>query len=247
MDNLYSLILGTVQGLTEFLPVSSSGHLVLIQELLPGFSQPGILLDVILHLGTLAAVLYYFRLKILDISANYLKYLFVGTIPAVIAGLLFREEIERMFADPKILGLEFLATAFINFMIDKPAKGNKEINSKKSFNIGIFQALAILPAISRSGATIFAAVRQGIDKKKAAEFSFLLSVPAILGANVLELFVHRETIISEFNISYLLGFFAAFVVGFLSIGVVLKFLTENKFKYFGYYCLALGIIILLFM
>lgn len=246
MDTIAALILGIIQGLTEFLPVSSSGHLVLAQKLLPGFEQPGILFDVFLHLGTLFAVFYYFRTKIFSLSGNYIKFLIIGTIPAVFAGLLFREEFEAMFADPKLLGFEFLLTALINFMIDKPRSGKDNLNIKNSFLIGTAQAFAILPAVSRSGATIFAGVMSGIDKKKAAEFSFLLSIPAILGANVLEVFTHRESVFSEFNANYFLGFLAAFIVGFFSISVVIRFLKENKFRVFGYYCLIIGILVILF-
>lgn len=151
-----------------------------------------------------------------------------------------------MFAHPKLLGFEFLITAVINFLIDTPVKIKNNLNGKNSIIIGIAQALAIFPAISRSGSTIFAALRFGIDKKTAAEFSFLLSIPAIIGANILELYSHRVSVLTEFNFNYFAGFIAAFVVGLMSITVVFKFLKEKKFKIFGYYCLILGVLIIFF-
>lgn len=243
MNIFQSLLLGAVQGVTEFLPVSSSGHLVLIQKLIPNFSQPGIVFDVMLHLGTLFSVFYFFREKILKIKFNYIYLILIGTIPAVLAGLFFQDEFESMFANPKFLGFEFLITAIINFLIDKPTKTKSDLSAKNSFFIGIAQAVAILPAISRSGATIFAGVFQGVEKKKAAEFSFLLSIPAILGANVLEIVTHRNLIKEEFSINYIAGFVTAFIFGFLSIAVVIKYLKANKFKIFGYYCLFIAALI----
>src|SRR3990167_11535975 len=110
MNILSAVVLGIVQGLTEFLPVSSSGHLVIFQKLIPGFSQPGILFDVILHFGTLAAVFYFFRKKIISLSRKYVLFLVIGTVPAVIAGVLFRKQFELMFSNPRFLGYELLVT-----------------------------------------------------------------------------------------------------------------------------------------
>ncbi len=242
-----ALILGVVQGLTEFLPVSSSGHLVLAQIILPGFTQPGILFDVILHFGTTAAVLYYFKDKILSIQPRYLVLLIIGTIPAVLAGVLFRKQIEAMFVGTRFLGIEFIITAMFCFFTDYPARIKRSLNVKNSFIIGIAQALAIVPAISRSGATIFTGVRLGIPKKEVAEYSFLMSVPAILGANVLEIVSHRDELDFSMLGTYGVGFVAALVTGFFSIGVLLKLLKDNKFKFFGYYTLLLGVLVLVFL
>lgn len=246
MNLFFAIFLGIIQGLTEFLPVSSSGHLVLFQKLIPGFSQPGILFDVILHFGTLAAVLYFFRKVIVSLSQKYIIFLIVGTIPAVVAGLIFREQFELMFLQANYLGLEFIITGIINIIVDYPQKKKSELKMNNSFWVGVAQAIAIIPGISRSGATIFAAVRQGIDRKKAAEFSFILSVPAILGANILELKSHGFESVGNLLPIYFIGFLAAFITGFLSIGIVIKLLERSKFKYFGYYCLVLGLLVIFF-
>ena len=244
MNSLYAVILGVVQGLTEFLPVSSSGHLVLAQSLIPGFSQPGILFDVVLHFATLFAVLFYFRFSILKLNLNYLWYLAVGTIPAVVVGLAFKDSIEAMFLTTKFLGIQFIISGVINLMIDRTKQAKGEVTAKNSFVTGIAQAVSIIPAISRSGSTILTGVLQKVEPKKAVEFSFLLSVPAILGANILEIASHG-TGGGVFSLNYLLGFIAAFISGFFAIGVVFKFLLNRKFKLFAYYCFAIGIISLL--
>lgn len=244
MNAVYAALLGIVQGLTEFLPVSSSGHLVLAQSLIPGFSQPGILFDVVLHFATLFAVLTYFRLAILKLKFNYLWYLAIGTIPAVIVGLLFKDAIEASFASTRFLGIQFMVSGVVNLLIDRAKPGKAGVGSKNSFVTGIAQAIAIIPAISRSGATILTGVAQKIEPKKAVEFSFLLSVPAILGANILEIASHGTSGI-VFSADYLFGFVAAFISGFLAIGLVFKFLLNKKFKLLAYYCFAVGIIALL--
>jgi undecaprenyl-diphosphatase len=242
MNIFWAVFLGIVQGLTEFLPVSSSGHLVLAQKLIPSFSQPGVLFDVILHFGTLFTVVYYFRKKIFSLSYTYLTLLIVGSIPAALFGFLFKDLLESTFSIGGIfLAFQFLITSLICYLSDRSEKGKKEIAIKDSFIIGSAQALSILPAISRSGLTIFAAIQRGIDRKEAAEFSFLLSIPAILGANLLEIASYRN----EFSLQpfvFLLGFLTAFFTGILSIKLTISFLTQKKFKIFAYYTAFLALI-----
>ena len=242
MNIVWSVFLGVVQGVTEFLPVSSSGHLVIVQYFIPGFEQPGVFFDVILHLATTFAVLYFFRKKIFSLSKKYLSLLVVGTIPAGIVGFLFQTQLEKMFGDIRWVGIELVITGILNLLIDKVETRNKSLSVSDSFLIGISQAIAIIPGISRSGATIFSAVKLGIDRKKAAEFSFLLSIPAILGANVLQLLTHGLDGSIEPSI-YLAGFLAAFVSGFLSISIVFITLSERHFSLFGLYCIGLGALI----
>ena len=244
MEAIYSLILGLIQGLTEFLPVSSSGHLVLAQSLIPGFSQPGILFDVILHFATLFAVLFYFRFSILKLKIKYLWYLAIGTVPAVVVCLLFKDSIEAMFLTTKFLGIQFILSGVINLLIDRTKQSKGEVTTKNSFVTGIAQAVAIIPAISRSGSTILSGVLQKVEPKKAVEYSFLLSVPAILGANILQIATHGVGG-GVLSVNYLLGFVAAFISGFFAIGVVFKFLLNRKFKLFAYYCFIVGAISLL--
>ncbi len=240
----WAAFLGTLQGLTEFIPVSSSGHLVLAQHLIPGFTQPGILFDVTLHLATLIAVFYFFRKTIFSLSRKYLLLLVVGTIPAGLVGFFLQDEFERMFGSVNMLGVELIITGILNMAVDKVKTIKKSMTFTNSFLIGIAQAIAIIPGISRSGATIFTGVKLGIDREKAAEFSFLLSIPAILGANFLEIFTHGTDGLQNPSF-YVIGFVFALIIGYLSIGVVYKFLLASKFKIFGYYCLLLGFLTIL--
>ena len=243
MNILWAIILGLIQGLTEFIPVSSSGHLVLAQQLIPGFSQPGILFDVVLHLATLIAVFYFFRKTILRLSKDYLLLLVVGTIPAAAIGYFFQNQLEAMFGSANTLGIELLITGVLNVLVDKTKTTKKVVSVSNSFAIGVAQAVAIIPGISRSGATIFTGVKLGIDREKAAEFSFLLSIPAILGANFLQLATHGLGGIDNPSF-YVVGFIFALISGYLSIRVVYKYLMGNRFRVFGYYCFILGFLVI---
>jgi undecaprenyl-diphosphatase len=249
MTFFHSIFLGILQGLTEFLPVSSSGHLVIAQELIPSFEQPGVLFDVVLHAGTLIAILFFFRKKILSLSQKYLAMLIIGTIPAVFVGIFFSSYIENLFTSLTVVGFALLLTAVMNFMTDKGIlKKVRKIGPNKglplSLIIGVFQAFAIVPGISRSGATIFAGSKFGFTKKQAAEFSFLLSVPAVFGANVLQFSKYGGD--NNINIFYyLIGFLAAFISGYLAIGFVIKTLLAKKFKYFAVYCAVVGLTVTL--
>ena len=244
MNYIWSLFLGVLQGFTEFLPVSSSGHLVLVQSLIPGFTQPGVLFDVCLHFGTLFAVLFFFRKKLFKLSFKYILYIAVATIPAVIVGYISRDSISSLFSSVGIVGVALVITGFINYLTDKQKKEEKSLDYKKSLFIGFMQAFAIIPGISRSGLTIFAGTKSGLSSRDAAEFSFLISVPAIFGANILEVCSNWGESIDY--TPYFIGFLAAFISGVIAIKIVLKFLQEKKFKIFAFYCLALGIITLLF-
>lgn len=244
MSLFYSALLGILQGLTEFLPVSSSGHLVLVQSIIPNFKQPGVLFDVTLHFGTLFAVLFFFRKKLLRLSLRYILFLIIGTIPAVIIGFFFKDFFVGLFSSFRLVGYALLISGILNFLIDKTLERNEKPDLKKSVFVGIAQAFAIFPGVSRSGSTIFAGVKSGLSCKDAAEFSFLLSAPAIIGANILEIFSSWGEKIDVF--CYLTGFLFAFVSGIAAIGLVLKFLEEKKFKIFAIYCFILGLTILLF-
>lgn len=245
MNLFWAALLGLIQGLTEFLPVSSSGHLVIAQSLIPNFSQPGVLFDVVLHGGTLVAVLYYFRKKLLSLNTRYALFLTVGTIPAVVAAIFFGNFLERLFSDSKWISWELMATGVLNILVDFIPKGKGLITLKNSFLVGVAQAISIIPGISRSGATIFTGVALKADRRQVAEFSFLLSIPAILGAMVFQLGKYGVGVI-EHPVFYFTGFLISLTVGFLSIGIVFKFLFEKRFKFFGIYCIALGLAFLLF-
>lgn len=242
MDLIYAIILGAIQGLTEFLPVSSSGHLVVAQTLIPNFSQPGVLFDVVLHLGTLLSVIIIYRKKLLKLDLKYLGLIVAGTVPAVVVGFLFQDQLELMFAGLNFVAISFIITGIMNLAVDRFNSLKEKIDFKDSFIIGIAQAVAIIPAISRSGSTIFAGSALGIKKENVAEFSFILSIPAILGATVLQLVTYGGTV----NILapyYILGFISSLVFGILSIKIALKLLLTKNFKIFGIYCIILGAII----
>ena len=244
MNIFYAIGLGILQGLTEFLPVSSSGHLVLAQNILPNFSQPGALFDVILHFGTLIAVLFYFRKELLKLPFKYYLFIAFGTIPAVFVGFLLASKLEILFSGFRYVGLAFILTGVMNLFTDRYSEGNRNMDFKKSFVTGVFQALAVIPGISRSGSTIFSSVFQGVDKKSAAKFSFLLSIPAILGANVLEIGKYGFAAIENFYF-YLLGFMAAAISGYFAISLVFRIISIKKFKIFAIYCFVLGFLVIL--
>lgn len=243
MNLISSIFLGILQGLTEFLPISSSGHLVIAQNLIPGFTQKGVLFDVILHAGTVLAVLYYFRKILLKLTSKYLLLLLIGTIPAGLVGVLLNSSIEKLFNGVYLVGFALIFTGVLNFFTDRAKKRSKEISIKKSVLIGLAQALAIIPGISRSGSTIFVGTSLGIKRKEAAQFSFLLSVPAIVGANAVQFL--KYGLGGTGNIPhYTVGFIAAFISGVIAINFVFKLLLAGRFKFFAYYCVALGVLVL---
>lgn len=244
MDVPQAIFLGVLQGLTEFLPVSSSGHLVIAQSFIKDFSQPGVLFDAALHGGTLFAVLWYFRRQILKPEGKMWRLLLLGTLPAVFVGAVFKDFIEGLFLSPTAVGAALLATGAMNWMVDKEQRTahsaeDKEIGWQNALWIGVFQAVAIIPGISRSGSTIFAGVWRGIEKKEAATFSFLLSIPAIVGAVGLQALSHSREISIDIGV-YTAGMLSAAVVGYLSIDILMRTLLSRKFKIFAVYCLIVG-------
>ena len=245
MNSYTSILLGFVQGMTEFLPVSSSGHLVIFQSLLRDFEQPGILFDVILHFATSLSVIYFFRKKIMQMSIYEGFVILIATIPAAFVGIFFESIFEGLFSNIRFVGVALLITGFINILIDRIPKGKKDPNIRSGFIVGVAQSFAIIPGISRSGSTIFTGRMFGLSKESAARFSFLLSVPAVLGATVFQLLKHGVSGVDNVGI-YILGFIAAFVSGVLSIKVVINLLYSEKFKYFGIYCFAVGLFVLTF-
>lgn len=255
MDIIQAIILGVVQGLTEFLPVSSSGHLVLFQKMFKLEEAP-IFFDTLLHFATLLAVVFYLKKEILDILVNLKKninliwILILGTLPAVTFGLLFKDFIEASFSSFAWLSAGFFATALLLFatkFLKEGFKDMQKINWKDSLFIGIFQAISILPSISRSGATISSALYRNIKRDDAFKFSFLLSIPAIFGAMVLQILDFNWNKLNGGLLPNVLGFFAAAIFGFLSLKILEKMITRGKLHYFAFYCFALGLLILIFI
>lgn len=253
--------LGVVQGLTEFLPVSSSGHLVIAQYFLREFEQPGLTFDVVLHLGTLGAVLVYFRREVRLVLSGLrpgelgvpgrrlIGLLVVGTIPAVIAALAFKDAIEASFESLAPVGVSLIVTGVWLLVTSRFARGERELDRltlKDAVVVGLCQSAALFPGISRSGSTIGAGLATGLSHGTAARFSFLLSIPAILGAAVFNL-KDAAAIERDAWLAYAIGFLTAFAIGYLAIGIVIKFLESQRFHLFGYYCLVLGGAILVYV
>ncbi|MEM1441530.1 MAG: undecaprenyl-diphosphate phosphatase [Verrucomicrobiota bacterium] len=261
MSFLEAIILGLVQGLTEFLPVSSSGHLVLTQKLL-GVEDKGVTFEILVHFGTLLSVIIYFwkplwRMILAIIPPfreEYAKerrmigFLAIASIPAAIVGFSpLKDVFEGTYEKPAIVGLLLIVTGAILFLprLFPKRKGNAEVGVKSAIIMGIGQAFAILPGVSRSGSTIVSGMMAGVKSSAAAEFSFLMAIPAIAAATVLEL---RD--LSEVDTALLAPYFAGALVAFLSglgaIYSVLAAIRKGKFEYFGVYCLVAGLLAFLY-
>jgi len=254
---LSMLILAVVQGLTEFLPVSSSGHLVLMQHLL-GTREGDVFFDVVLHIGTLGSVLVVYRREVLRLlrldraALDYVLSLAVGTLPAVVVGLLAKDTVERVFASPTFAaaGLLLTAAVLVSARAARPAPAVREDAWEprapaawRALVIGCAQALAILPGVSRSGSTIAASLWTGLERGEAARFSFLLSVPAILGALVLQFLdgAAAEAASAGALVPLVLSAAAAFAVGLLAIRWTALAVVQAHFWKFSGYCLVVGI------
>ena len=251
MNIIDIVILGILQGITEFLPVSSSGHLVLAQYLL-GIESPGNTLEVLFHIGTLFSVIYDFNkdIKSIVMSLNekptqkLVIYIIIATIPAVIIGLIFKSHIINLFSSIVPVGYALLSTGVILTLSINFKNKNKSLSYLYSLLIGLAQAVAIIPGISRSGTTISISMLLGIPPKEAARFSFLLSIPVIIGAGLLG-FLELESyglLTPKFIIT---GILTSFIVGTLSLKILLKILEVGRFHFFGIYCIIAGIVAVL--
>ena len=260
----HALLLGVLQGLTEFLPVSSSGHLVLGQSIL-GLKEPELFFDVLLHVGTLAAVLVFYGKDLWRIARGWVSYLvggdsdegaartgwllILGSVPAGIVGVLLGGLVEQMFASPKLAAFALLVTGGI-LCLSEPGEGagreEAQMTAKDALIIGVFQAFAIIPGISRSGATIAAALMRGVAREQAARFSFLLSVPAILGAFALKI-KDLEGPLGGKLLPYAVGALAAAVVGAVALGWLIRLVRGGNLARFRYYCWGAGALALLYL
>lgn len=254
MDYLYASLLGLLQGLTEFLPVSSSGHLVIAQHAL-GLSDTNEMLsslsfDITLHLGTLLAVLVYFRTRVVALiralfdkslveERRMIGYVIVGTLPAVFAGLFIKSHLDSVYHSATFASVMLLVTGAMLLSTGLIRVGSGAVGVKSSLLIGIAQAIAILPGISRSGSTISMGMFLNIAPEKAAEYSFLLAIPAILGAAVLDLKDLGGAPGAHLG-PFLVGAFVAFVSGLAAVNWLMRLIGKGQFKYFGFYCLLVG-------
>ena len=258
MEVLNAIILGIIQGLTEFLPVSSSGHLEIAKFLLgeDKLANESLLMTVVLHCATAFSTIVIFRKEILEIFKGLLSFnnnesfwfsvkIIISMIPAAIIGFFFDSEVELLFnGNLTIVGIMLIVTGLLLFMADKAKVTEKKINLKTAFLIGISQAIAIIPGISRSGATISTAVLLGIDKENSAKFSFLMVVPLILG-KVSKDILDSENLISDQSFyPLLIGFTFAFITGIIACKWMIKLVKNSQLKYFSYYCFIIGLTVI---
>lgn len=236
MTLLQALILGIVQGITEFLPISSSGHLVLGEALLGLKVEELKAFDVTVHVGTLLAILIYFRKDLL--KTKYWPYLIVGTLPAVIIGLTLEDQIDALFRSATAVGVVMIIIGAIFLIPEKYGKSSGKLTYKNVILIGLAQALALIPGVSRSGSTIFTGKMLGLDREEAARFSFLLGSIAIAGAGLLTALDFKDAIVDWPTM--LTGFAAAFLSGLAAIAWLMKYLRQHSLKVFGIYLLLLG-------
>ena len=262
MNLLQAIILGIVQGLTEFLPISSSGHLVLFQKLLgvdisaPQSQAMIVTFYIALHVGTLFAVVIFFWKKIIEMIRRPFSKLpvqiVVATIPAIIINFLFGDFIDSTYLSAALLGPGFLFTGtalMISQKLSDGKKGLEELKTSDSLVIGLAQGVALLPAVSRSGMTITASLILGLQRGFAADFSFLMSIPPILGGALLDAIdIMKGTTVSLESIglvNILAGMIAAGITGFLAIKLMMNVIKNMKLKYFAYYVFSLGTLIII--
>ena len=259
MEILFAIILGIVQGLTEFLPVSSSGHLEIVKAILgeDGIAKESMIMTVVLHGATAFSSIYIFRKDISEIINGLLSgrkkeidfslKIILSMIPAVFVGLSWENETEALFGGDLILvGCMLIVTALLLFSADKTKSTNKKISFLNAIIIGISQAIAILPGISRSGATISTSVLLGVDKEKSARFSFLMVVPLILGKMAKDIFSGEIVFSSSESFPLLFGFLAAFIVGLFACKWMIQLVKNSKLKYFSFYCIIVGLSVIIF-
>ena len=253
MGLLEAIILGIVQGLTEFLPVSSSGHLEIVKELLNVEAQEqNLLMTVVLHAATALSTIVIFRKDIKEILSGLVQFkwneefkfslkIILSMVPAACVGLLFEDEIEQLFGGQILLvGSMLLITGLLLFLADKAKKTDQKVNFSNALVIGISQAIAILPGISRSGATISTSVLLGVDREKAARFSFLMVVPLILGKMSKDILSGDLLVDNSGILPLSLGFIAAFITGLVACKWMMKLVKNSQLKYFAYYCFIIG-------
>ena len=256
METIDAIILGIIQGLTEFLPVSSSGHLELGKAILGDSSVPeeSLLFTVVLHFATALSTIVVFRKDVWEIIRGLFQFknneetlfslkIVLSMVPATMVGLLFEEQLEAFFdGDIRFVGFMLLITAVLLYFADRAKDTHKKVTFKNAFIVGVSQAIAILPGISRSGATISTSVLLGVDKTKAARFSFLMVVPLIIGKMGKDILSGELSLESENIFAMGAGFIAAFIAGLAACTWMIQIVKKSKLSYFAIYCLLVGFI-----
>lgn len=258
MSKLEGLLLGILQGLTEFLPVSSSGHLVIAQHYMPNFKQPGVLFDAMLHFGTTMAVIIYFWRDIKVLLSAFIPgrqgdnpvrthrkivgLIGIGTVLTGLIGVVFEDYFIKLFSSVTAASFMLLVTGGLLLaasLIRQSKRNEADLNVMDAIYVGVAQGIAIIPGISRSGATISTGLFRGINGVVAAKFSFLLSIPAILGAVLLES-RHINLLDSSEITTYVLGTLSAFITGLVAIRILLGVIKRKHLEIFAYYCFIIG-------
>jgi undecaprenyl-diphosphatase len=256
LETIDAIILGIIQGLTEFLPVSSSGHLELGKAILGDSSVPeeSLLFTVVLHFATALSTIVVFRKDVWEIIRGLFQFknneetlfslkIILSMVPAIIVGLLFEEQLEAFFdGDIRFVGFMLLITAVLLYFADRAKDTHKKVTFRNAFIVGVSQAIAILPGISRSGATISTSVLLGVDKTKAARFSFLMVVPLIIGKMGKDILSGELSLESENIFAMGAGFIAAFIAGLAACTWMIQIVKKSKLSYFAIYCLLVGLI-----
>jgi len=268
MNILSSIVLGIIQGLTEFLPISSSGHLVIFHDIFNWQTADNLAFDVFLHWGTLLALLIFFYKDIIRYFKAFLKSLvkwelktdldqkiswliLISMIPAVLAGLFLNDIIDQLFRNTFSVAILLITVGFIFIAVEKYCLKNKDLTSLtwgKSLILGMAQALALIPGVSRSGATISVGLAMNLNRETAARFSFLMSIPIVFAAGVKKAWDLRQfTWSNQEFMMYLAGFLAAAVVGYLAIKFLLDYLKNHTLNIFAYYRIILGIVLIIYL
>jgi len=258
MEIINAIILGIIQGLTEFLPVSSSGHLEIAKAILGEgkVGEESLLMTVVLHFATALSTIIIFRKDLIEIFSGLFQFknneafqfslkIVLSMIPATLVGVFLNDEIEALFGGAlTLVGSMLLITGLLLLLADRAKASEKQVEVKDAILVGISQAIAILPGISRSGATISTAVILGIDKEKAARFSFLMVVPLIFGKMAKDFFSGEISATDTNFLVLFIGFIFAFLTGMLACKWMIKLVKSSQLKYFAYYCFAIGSIVI---
>ena len=255
-----AILLGIVQGITEFLPISSDGHLAIVQHYLPDFSQPGLLFDVLLHVGTLGAMLLYFQRDVVRLltapfrgdheahrDRRLLGLIVAASVPTAIIGLTLKSAVERWMENMLVVALMLILTGILLFVGERYRRGGRRSESALTVTdavlTGIAQGLAVLPGLSRSGSTIATLLFRGVDGETAARFSFLMAMPAIAGAALLSFKDSGALPAGEIPV-YLAGTGVAFLVGIGAIRLLLGVIRRQRLVWFAIYCWGAGLLLL---